>query len=138
MHLYGQKINQLLPRRKYEHFNFQANMLIVQMSKTEKNMFCFLNRRFSMRHVRNDSDRNKLQTRFPNDRKFVAFFFGSFEKFGGICIRMCLRLFFYCCSQLKMGRNLIFGCVLLFLLLVFQAKSGTKNNNWTGLNDIKF
>ena len=25
-----------------------------------------------------------------------------------------------------------------FLHLVFQAKSGTKNNNWSGLNDIKF
>ena len=36
---------------------------------------------------------------------------------------------------LKMGKNFVFGCSLVFLF-VCHAKSGTKNNERTGLNDI--
>ena len=37
-----------------------------------------------------------------------------------------------------MGRNFVFGCFSFFLLFVFHAKSGTANNDRTGLSDISY
>ena len=36
-----------------------------------------------------------------------------------------------------MGRNFVFGCVLVFSFC-FHAKSGTTNNHRTGLSDISY
>ena len=38
--------------------------------------------------------------------------------------------------SLKIGRNFVFGCVLVFF--IFHEKSGSTNTNWTGLSDISF
>ena len=39
---------------------------------------------------------------------------------------------------LKMERNFVFGCVLVFFCFVFHAKPGTINNDRTGLSDILY
>ena len=47
-----------------------------------------------------------------------------------------LKLLF---RPLKMERNFVFGCVLIFLLLfVFHAKPVNKKNNRTGLRDLSY
>ena len=37
----------------------------------------------------------------------------------------------------KMGRNFVFGSVLVFPFFVFRAKLGTTNTRQNGLSDIK-
>ena len=45
-------------------------------------------------------------------------------------------MFFF--RPMKMGRNFVFGCVYVFFLFVFHAKSATTNNNRTELSVISY